>query len=75
LFSANVSAYRRQIRRLVREQHPSWGVIQCEAIADIDVTRASVIEQLDRKLNGRGATWRSSRCAAGYKTLSSTSAS
>jgi len=54
LFFANAGAFRRQIRALVRERHPHWVVIQCEAITDIDVTGAGVIDQLDRELNGDG---------------------
>ena len=54
LFFANAGAFRRQIRHLVRERHPTWVVVVCEAITDIDVTGAGVIEQLDRELNGEG---------------------
>jgi high affinity sulfate transporter 1 len=54
LFFANAGAFRRQIRRLVRDQSPSWVIVQCEAITDIDVTAAGVIEQLDFELNAAG---------------------
>jgi high affinity sulfate transporter 1 len=54
LFFANAGAFRQQIRRLVKERQPSWVVIQCEAITDIDVTAAAMLEQLDVELNGEG---------------------
>ena len=54
LFFANAGAFRRQIRRLVREEHPQWVVLVCEAMTDIDVTGAGVLEQLDRELNEDG---------------------
>ena len=54
LHFANAGAFRRQIRHLVRERHPGWVVLQCEAITDIDVTAAGMLEQLDRELNERG---------------------
>ena len=54
LFFANAGAFRRQIRHLVRERRPRWVVLQCEAITDIDVTAAEMLEQLDRELNAEG---------------------
>ena len=33
---------------------PRWVVLQCEAITDIDVTAAEMLEQLDRELNEQG---------------------
>jgi high affinity sulfate transporter 1 len=54
LFFANAGAFRRQIRHLVRERKPSWVVLQCEAITDIDVTAAGMLEQLDHELNQNG---------------------
>ena len=54
LHFANAGAFRRQIRHLVRERQPVWVVLQCEAITDIDVTAAGMLEQLDRELNERG---------------------
>jgi high affinity sulfate transporter 1 len=54
LFFANAGAFRQQIRRLVREREPSWVVIQCEAVTDIDVTAAAMLEQLDIELNEDG---------------------
>ena len=54
LFFANAGAFRQQIRRLVKEREPRWVVIQCEAITDIDVTAAAMLEQLDEELNAAG---------------------
>jgi MFS superfamily sulfate permease-like transporter len=54
LFFANAGAFRRQIRRLVHERHPDWVIVQCEAITDIDVTAAEMLEQLDEELNTDG---------------------
>ncbi|MFN8034722.1 MAG: sulfate permease [Acidimicrobiia bacterium] len=54
LFFANAGAFRREVRRLVQERHPVWVVVQCEAITDIDVTAAGMLEQLDQELNGSG---------------------
>jgi high affinity sulfate transporter 1 len=54
LFFANAGAFREQVRHLVRERNPSWVVIQCEAITDVDVTAAEMLEQLDLELNASG---------------------
>ncbi len=54
LFFANSSAFRTQIRHLVRDRHPSWVVVQCEAMTDVDVSAARMLEQLDRELNATG---------------------
>ena len=54
LHFANAGAFRRQIRQLARDRKPRWLVLQCEAITDIDVTAAGMLEQLDRELNARG---------------------
>ena len=54
LFFANAGAFRTQIRRIVRERRPSWIVLQCEAITDIDVTAADMLELLDEELNASG---------------------
>ncbi|HJW74501.1 MAG TPA: sulfate permease [Thermoleophilia bacterium] len=54
LFFANANRFRQQIRHLVRERHPSWVILQCEAITDIDVTAAEMLEQLDNELNAAG---------------------
>ncbi len=54
LFFANAGAFRDQIRSLARTRSPRWIVLQCEAITDIDVTAAGLLEQLDRELNDEG---------------------
>jgi MFS superfamily sulfate permease-like transporter len=54
LFFANAAAFRQQIRRLVRERNPRWIVLQCEAVTDVDVTAAEMLEQLDSELNAAG---------------------
>jgi high affinity sulfate transporter 1 len=54
LFFANAGMFREQVRDLVRERTPRWVVLQCEAITDIDVTAAGVLEQLDLELNAQG---------------------
>jgi high affinity sulfate transporter 1 len=54
LFFANARAFREQVRSLVRERNPSWVVVQCEAITDIDVTAAEMLAQLDVELNASG---------------------
>ena len=54
LFFANAGMFRERIRRLARERKPSWIVLQCEAITDIDVTAAAMLEQLDNELNAAG---------------------
>jgi MFS superfamily sulfate permease-like transporter len=53
LFFANAGMFREQIRRLVRDVRPRWVVLQCEAITDIDVTAADMLEQLDTELNAQ----------------------
>jgi high affinity sulfate transporter 1 len=54
LFFANAGSFREQIRRLARESKPNWIVLQCEAITDVDVTAAEMLEQLDNELNAAG---------------------
>jgi high affinity sulfate transporter 1 len=54
LFFANAGMFRNQVRELVRTHRPGWVVLQCEAITDIDVTAADVLEQLDDELNEQG---------------------
>ncbi len=54
LFFANAGMFRQQVRQLVRERKPRWVILQCEAITDIDVTAADVLEQLDLELNAQG---------------------
>ncbi len=50
----NAGAFRAQVRSLVRERQPSWVVVQCEAITDVDVTAAEMLQQLDLELNAAG---------------------
>jgi high affinity sulfate transporter 1 len=54
LFFANANMFREQVRHQVRRQQPRWVVLQCEAITDIDVTAAEVLERLDLELNEQG---------------------
>jgi MFS superfamily sulfate permease-like transporter len=54
LFFANSGIFRQQIRRLARRRKPRWIVLQCEAVTDIDVTAADMLERLDRELNAQG---------------------
>jgi MFS superfamily sulfate permease-like transporter len=54
LFFANAGSLRQQLRRLVRDRRPTWVVLQCEAITDVDVTAAGMLEQLDVELNALG---------------------
>ena len=42
------------MRHLVRERRPGWVVLQCEAVTDIDVTAAGMLERLDNELNAEG---------------------
>ena len=39
---------------LVRDAAARWVVLQCEAITDVDVTAAEMLEQLDDELNAAG---------------------
>ena len=54
LFFANSGMFREQVRSLVRDKGARWVVLQCEAVTDIDVTAAQMLEQLDTQLNERG---------------------
>ena len=54
LFFANAGIFRQQIRHLVHTQKPTWLVLQCEAMTDIDVTAADMLERLDTELNEAG---------------------
>jgi MFS superfamily sulfate permease-like transporter len=51
LFFANAGIFRELIRDIVRRQRPRWIVLQCEAVTDIDVTAADMLEHLDIELN------------------------
>ena len=54
LFFANSGIFADQVRQLVQERRPAWVVLQCEAITDIDVTAAGMLERLDSELNTKG---------------------
>jgi MFS superfamily sulfate permease-like transporter len=54
LFFANAGAFREQVRKLVRRRRPAWVILQCEAMTDIDVTAAEMLERLDIELNTAG---------------------
>jgi high affinity sulfate transporter 1 len=54
LFFANAGEFRRQLRHLAHHRHPAWIVLQCEAITDVDVTAAEMLERLDGELNEDG---------------------
>jgi MFS superfamily sulfate permease-like transporter len=54
LFFANAGIFSQQVRQLVRERRPGWVVLQCEAVTDIDVTAAGMLERLDNELNAEG---------------------
>ena len=54
LFFANAGMFREEVRSLVRSNRPQWVVLQCEAISDIDVTAAEMLERLDLELNAQG---------------------
>ena len=38
----------------MNSREPRWVILNCEAITDIDVTAADMLEQLDQQLNTRG---------------------
>ena len=54
LFFANAGMFRQEIRRLVHGSDVRWVIVQCEAITDVDVTAADMLEQLDKELNRQG---------------------
>jgi MFS superfamily sulfate permease-like transporter len=54
LFFANVGIFRQQMRSLARRDGVRWIVLQCEAVTDIDVTAADMLEQLTGELRSRG---------------------
>jgi MFS superfamily sulfate permease-like transporter len=54
LFFANASQFRTQVRSLVAEHGARWVVVQCEAVTDVDVTAAEMLEDLDLELNQAG---------------------
>ena len=54
LGATQAALFRRQLRSLVAEKHARWVVLECEAVTDIDVTAAAMLEQLDQQLNEQG---------------------
>lgn len=54
LFFANAGAFRNQIRKLAHDRQVDWVILQCEAITEIDVTAAEMLQQLDVELNADG---------------------
>ena len=54
LFFANAGMFRQEVRRLVKRTGAHWVVVQCEAITDIDVTAADMLERLDDEFNQQG---------------------
>jgi len=54
LFFANVGIFRQHVRRLARGDDVGWIVLQCEAVTDIDVTAADMLEQLSAELAAQG---------------------
>jgi high affinity sulfate transporter 1 len=54
LFFANAGIFATEIRSLARSPGIDWIVLQCEAVNDLDVTAAGMLERLDVELNERG---------------------
>jgi MFS superfamily sulfate permease-like transporter len=54
LFFANAGMFRQRLRHHVRHEQARWVVLQCEAVTDIDVTAAEMLERLDIELNEEG---------------------
>jgi high affinity sulfate transporter 1 len=54
LFFANAGIFAAEIRSLARSHGIDWIVLQCEAVNDLDVTAAGMLERLDEELNERG---------------------
>jgi high affinity sulfate transporter 1 len=54
LFFANSGMFRQEVRHLVRRDQPRWIILECEAVTDIDVTAAEILQQLDEELNAQG---------------------
>ena len=53
LFFANSGLFMKEIRTLVRQRHPRWVILQCEAVTDIDVAAADMLERRDVELNAQ----------------------
>jgi MFS superfamily sulfate permease-like transporter len=58
LFFANAAVFRGAVRDLIAESSPppTFLVVQCEAITDIDVTAADMLERLETELHDAGIT-------------------
>jgi len=54
LFFANAGAFRDEVLSIVRARKPDWVVVHCEAVTDVDVTAAEMLEDLDKDLNANG---------------------
>jgi high affinity sulfate transporter 1 len=54
LFFANAAAFRTQVRRIVADRRVTWVVVQCQAVTDVDVSAAQMLESLDVELNAKG---------------------
>ncbi len=54
LFFANAGQFRQEVRSMARKPDIRWVIIQCEAVTDIDVTAADMLERLDKELNAQG---------------------
>ena len=55
LFFANAAVFRGAVRELIAEAtDPAFLVLQCEAITDIDVTAADMLERLETELHEAG---------------------
>ena len=53
LFFANAGMFHEQVRTLVRTKKARWVILQCEAVTDIDVTAAEMLDQADLQLNAQ----------------------
>ena len=53
LFFANAGMFHEQVRTLVRTKKARWVILQCEAVTDIDVTAAEMLDQADQQLNAQ----------------------
>ena len=54
LFFANAGSSASRSASSCGAGSPAWVVLQCEAITDIDVTAAEMLDQLDTELNAKG---------------------
>jgi MFS superfamily sulfate permease-like transporter len=54
LFFANAGQFREEVRSMARTPGVRWVIVQCEAMTDIDVTAADMLERLDKELNAQG---------------------